>query len=384
MTTTTAIQKETRMLYIDNIRVFLTILVVLHHMAITYGSGGGWYYFQHTSNETLKSIFSNFTSFNQSYFMGFFFLIAGFFTPGAFDRKGSVGFIKDRLVRLGIPLFIFFFTISPWLEYIKAKTVYHDFHSFWEFYRYNILVKFNLCPGPLWFVETLLVFSAVYAGWRLVFRRHTPTFGEIPLTQGKILGFMILLSLLTFVSRLAFPVGQEFFHLQLSFFAQYIGMFVAGIIAYRHRWLQNLTGRQTAVWSIVTGFILIVAGVLLPPWLSEKFSVAGWEWNSGAGWPSLYLSAFHGFVCPGMCIILLYIFRRWFNSQGSLGRFLASNAFTVYIIHAPVIVFLAYELGGIALDPLVKFIIVSILGVAVSFAVSHWLIRSIPYAKRVL
>ncbi len=34
-----------RMLFIDNLRVFLIILVILHHLSISYGSGlGSWYY----------------------------------------------------------------------------------------------------------------------------------------------------------------------------------------------------------------------------------------------------------------------------------------------------------------------------------------------------
>jgi len=48
-----------------------------------------------------------FLALNQAYFMGFFFLIAGYFTPGALDRKGAGRFARDRLVRLGIPLLLF-------------------------------------------------------------------------------------------------------------------------------------------------------------------------------------------------------------------------------------------------------------------------------------
>ena len=33
-----------RLLFVDNIRVFLTILVILHHLMITYAGTGRWYY----------------------------------------------------------------------------------------------------------------------------------------------------------------------------------------------------------------------------------------------------------------------------------------------------------------------------------------------------
>ncbi|MHA2290506.1 MAG: hypothetical protein ACXABG_17100 [Promethearchaeota archaeon] len=33
--------KRSRIFYMDNIRVYLTILVVLHHLAVGYGGAGG-------------------------------------------------------------------------------------------------------------------------------------------------------------------------------------------------------------------------------------------------------------------------------------------------------------------------------------------------------
>ena len=36
--------KGGKIFYIDNIKVILTVLVVLHHSAITYGAPGSWYF----------------------------------------------------------------------------------------------------------------------------------------------------------------------------------------------------------------------------------------------------------------------------------------------------------------------------------------------------
>ena len=37
------------------------------------------------------------------YFMSLFFFVSGCFTPGALERKGRAAFLRDRLVRLGVP-----------------------------------------------------------------------------------------------------------------------------------------------------------------------------------------------------------------------------------------------------------------------------------------
>ena len=89
-------------------------------------------------------------------------------------------------------------------------------------------------------------------------------------------------------------------------------------------------------------------------------------------------------MCVSMCIALLALFKNKFNSQSPLAKALASNAFTVYLIHIPIVIFLQYLLIGVAIDPLIKFVIVGALGVPLAFAISHYVIRRLPYAKYVL
>ena len=102
-----------RLLFIDNIRVFLTILVILHHLMIMY-AGSGSFLYNEGRQDTLTAVLGTwFCAVNQAYFMGFFLLIAAYFVPGSYDRKGAGHFLKDRLIRLGIPLVVYSWIISP-------------------------------------------------------------------------------------------------------------------------------------------------------------------------------------------------------------------------------------------------------------------------------
>jgi 5S rRNA maturation endonuclease (ribonuclease M5) len=88
--------------YIDRLRTALTALVVVFHAAITYGASGAWFY--HEVEASLKPsslLLTLFCATNQAYFMGFFFLLAGYFTPGSLERKGCARFPLDRCLRLG-------------------------------------------------------------------------------------------------------------------------------------------------------------------------------------------------------------------------------------------------------------------------------------------
>src|ERR1039457_2948909 len=62
-------------------------------------------------------VFAAYQMFLQAFFMGLLFLIAGYFVPGAFDRKGLGHFLRDRSVRLGIPSLIYMVAIQPLIVY---------------------------------------------------------------------------------------------------------------------------------------------------------------------------------------------------------------------------------------------------------------------------
>ena len=59
-----------RLLFVDNIRVFLTILVMLHHLMIIYAGSGGWLYYEGRQDEIAAALGDWFCAINQSYFYG--------------------------------------------------------------------------------------------------------------------------------------------------------------------------------------------------------------------------------------------------------------------------------------------------------------------------
>src|SRR5215218_2871833 len=87
--------------FLDQIRLVLTGLVILHHSAIMFGAPGGWYLKMPTGQLAERVAFTLFVSDDQAFFMGFFFLMAGYFSVASYDRKGALPFLRDRLVRLG-------------------------------------------------------------------------------------------------------------------------------------------------------------------------------------------------------------------------------------------------------------------------------------------
>src|SRR5512143_4147997 len=178
--TTATVQAKAagRLLFIDNIRVFLTILVFLHHLTIIYAGSGSFLYTEGRQDTITAVLGTWFCAVNQAYFMGFFLLIAAYFVPGSYDRKGAGHFLKDRLIRLGIPLIVYSWIISPltWVViiYVTQGQIL-PLSAYLPGGRFEGLIG----AGPLWFVEVLLIFTAAYVVWRRFFRPNVP----MPLVQ---------------------------------------------------------------------------------------------------------------------------------------------------------------------------------------------------------
>ena len=94
-----------RLLFIDNLRWTMILLVISMHSADTYSPFGNWYY---TDRRPLSRAallgFAAWQMYLQSFFMGLLFFVAGFFVPASFERKGPARFLRDRGYRLGLPV----------------------------------------------------------------------------------------------------------------------------------------------------------------------------------------------------------------------------------------------------------------------------------------
>lgn len=373
-----------RLLFIDNIRVFLTILVLLHHLMITYSGTGDWYYNEGAPDFIASALGGWFCATNQAYFMGLFLLISAYFVPGSYDRKGAGKFLTDRLIRLGIPLAVYSWIINPLFVYFLYRDEIGT--SFWRFFPTEYFKGGTVIGhGPLWFVEVLLIFSLLYIVWRLISRSRP----NAPATETPFPGtlaialFALVLGIVGFVVRLRMPMDTYRFmplNLQLPFFAQYIAMFIVGLIAYRRNWLARLPEKTGRGWLVAAaGLVLVWVPMMLLGGAAEN----DMPFKGGLHWQAMVYALWEAFACVALTIGVIYLFRRFLNRQGKVTGFLIPNAYTAYIIHAPVIVALALAIRNVQLYPLLKWLLLAPFAVLASFGLAA-LIRKIPFTERVL
>jgi len=361
-----------RLVFIDNLRWVMIVLVITMHAAVTYSNIGRWYYNEKAPLSLASRLF--FTTYQfwlQAFFMGFLFFIAGYFVPPAFDRKGPLRFLRDRAVRLGIPSLLYMFLIGPSNIYflLGARNRGRSFMDFWGE------------TGPMWFCVALLIFCAIYACIRVIIRRAAGREDWLPANRHVVL-FILTLATATFLVRVVQPIGTAIWNMQLCFFAQYVLLFIAGLHAYRHGWLQRIPHRFGMRWlalslggGAVTWFAILVIATRMH-WQTHSF-------DGGLHWQSAVLCGWESFFCVGLCLGLIVLFRDRFNAQGRLVQFLSDNAFAVYVFHPPVVIAASLALRGFQAPPVAKFAIVSAAATVITFSLAAAL-RRVPVLNRVL
>jgi len=140
----------------------------------------------------------------------------------------------------------------------------------------------------------------------------------------------------------------------------------------------------------IIGFgMALVTGILLFPLafsghlLSLEVTAAMANFAGNGHWQSAVYALWDSTFAVGLCLGMTTLFRHFFNRQGRFGRFLSQHSYTVFVIHIPILVFLAVSLRGISSEPLLKFGVVASIGVPLCFAVAY-LVRKIPFLSRIL
>src|ERR1700759_3168335 len=105
-------QSAGRVLWVDYLRSFITVLVVAHHSTLAYTTFARlnpevYILSTHPIIDSKRWIgLDIFENFNDVFFMALMFLIGGFFVVKGLKKKGATLFIRDRFYRLFLPFIV--------------------------------------------------------------------------------------------------------------------------------------------------------------------------------------------------------------------------------------------------------------------------------------
>jgi surface polysaccharide O-acyltransferase-like enzyme len=369
---------------LDRARTFLTLVVLFHHSVIPYT------YFGHTDPKFWIG-FDAVVLATDSFFMAMFFFLSGLFVWSGLVRKGPFSYLRDRLLRLGLPFVICAFTIIPIAYYAIALHQTPDV-SFADFWWKTVTVG-PWPSGPIWFLWVLLAFDLVASLLCRLRPNLLDPINRLSLRASErpaeFFAVMLAVTAILYIpGRVYFGAGSWFEfgpfsvqHGRVLLYATYF-FFGAGIgAAALDRGLLSADGRLarsgwgwmiTALVPYCLMWVLIyvkreILGnpVRLPDWYEASYG--------------LFFAAFS----VGIMFAILAYFLRFKRSGWSILDPMQGEAYGMFLVHYPIVLWIQYWLFDVDVPAVVKVMVVFVLTVALSWAATAAL-RKIPGATRVL
>jgi hypothetical protein len=309
------------------------------------------------------------------------FLIAGLLTPPSLDRKGPGRFIRDRLLRLGVPFAVFALVLWPLLEYVLFRQL-GEAPGLWTYFR----AEGSLDTGVLWFVGALLIFSLAHAGWVWVRRGHEarrPRRGEIKVGHLFLLGAAVTVA--TFLVRLVLPFESDNKYVDLNMWEwpACAALFGLGIMASGAGWLTAVPDRLRRQSRTVTLAAVGAAAVFAATAIT--LGVVGEQLWGGWYWPALVFAAGESTLSVFGPVWLLGVAQRRLNRSFRWARpVISRSSYGAFMLQGPVLIALAIALRPLPLQAEVKALIVAAGGVVGSFALAWLLVSRVPGVRRIL
>ncbi|MCA6124179.1 acyltransferase [Bradyrhizobium sp. WSM 1704] len=369
---------------LDRARTFLTLVVLLHHAVIPYT------YFGHT-DPTSWIGFDGVVLATDSFFMAMFFFLSGLFVWPGLGHKPWLIFLRDRLLRLGLPFVVCAVTVIP-LAYWAIELRHTPGTSFGEFWRKTMTVG-PWPAGPIWFVWVLMAFDVTASLLYRISPRLLDPINRLSLKgferPSKFWLFLVVGSALLYLPLLVY-FGQnrwfEFgpFSVQASRVLLYASYFFIGAgigAAQLESGVLSAHGRLTERRWFWTGVTLIPYAMM---WVMiyVKRQVIG----NPDPLPSWYLAIYGTFFVLFSASILFAILAYFLQSKASgptlLDR-MQADAYGMFLVHYPIVLWLQYWLFDMDLPAIAKAAIAFFATVALSWAATA-VLRKIPGAKYVL
>jgi surface polysaccharide O-acyltransferase-like enzyme len=380
--------------WIDNLRSFLTLLVVAHHSSLAYTTFAKFdktNYMSSTAPVVDNSrwiVMDIIEGFNDIFFMSLMFLISGLYFYRSIAKKGKRKFLSDRVLRLGLPFAIVVTLIMP-LAYYPSFYLAEQRTSFAAFIH-DFIFHQHWPAGPAWFIWVLLAFNLLAAIIPLHYFTASHT-ALMKLTQ-KPFGFLSLFFVLAAIAYtpLSLTVGQFTwtaigpFAFQLNRILLYFLFFLFGCCIGAPDWegqfftgtkMLNQSAARWLVLSMVCFFIFgFYAGLAQDLVKTSRMDrdIADFIFSL------LFVSS-----CIASSLAFIAFFRKRIYASGKWWKSLSANAYGIYLVHYIFVTWIQFALLSLPVPVVVKFAVVFLGALLLSFLFIQQL-RKIVWINRLI
>ncbi len=379
---TTAGQPEKRLYYLDWLRVFIIGGVFLAHAILPF-TGGNWL----IVSGSIIPITDVIAIVGNQFGMPLLFVISGAATVFSMRRRTNKQFVRERFFRLIIPYIVLTLILSPLQAYYQALD--HGWYTgsfigyLPQFFNLNGFTGFNLQWAGhygyhLWFLVFLFFYSVITVPLFTYLRsekgrRVFDLLDRVCRLPGAIIWLPgVVMGLLAGVAYHFFPGYQNWGD------TVYWGLFfVYGYILYSDQRLLERVRRSikaSALWIVLSIATLVATALLTLLSIGQISNI-----DKVGLLPSVGLSVV---IYVSLCVnswafmvLFLALGMRFLDFTNRQLQYLGEAAMPFYLLHHPVIVFIAFYVTRIAISPWAQLLTISISAFLITGSLYHLFIR---------
>ncbi|MFC1875332.1 acyltransferase family protein [Chloroflexota bacterium] len=376
-------EKSVRLYYLDWLLVLAILGVVIFHSIHPFDELGDWI-IKNSERSALATFIGGFLTL---WGMPFFFLMAGATSWFSLRRRTVGQYISARVKRLLIPFIVGSIVLTPiqvyyelihkgwwkgdFIDFILSNEVRSYFFS--EFHPLTFGPEFFSSVGyHLWFVAFLFLFAMIALPAFLWLKKDSGKQFVASLTwltkwRGGLLVLVIPMVLARFVLQQDIPSDAY----GVADFVYYLLFFISGYILIADKRFLHAIRRD---WK----FYLILGIPCTLFFFSIAVDVPVWDWMGAPGTPGFYLSwTLHGINSWCWIMVMFRVGMHFLDYTNKWLQYLREAIYPVFIVHQPVIVFIAFYAVQWEVDLMIKLLVVVIGSSAVSLGLYELLVRRI-------
>ena len=367
--------KQERLYFLDWLRVLAVLGVFFFHTFRPFDFLGDW----NVLNTDRSLVLTFFGAFFFSWGMPLFFVLAGAASWFALRSRPGRQFLRERSLRLLLPLFVGFLLLSPPQAYVEALTHGRFAGSFFQFYPWffeHIQISWHAAwinyIYHLWFLAFLWLYSLLALPLFLFLRGAAGqrVLGKLAAwcsRPGGIFLFIVPLALIQMALRVPFPANEDW-----ADFVFYLAFFVYGFLLVsrpsfaeaicRHQWIALVLG--------LLAFFSIGATIFAGPGVAWEFSPS---YTAG----SLLYQLVYSINTWAWLVFVLSCGIRWLNRNSKVLGPANEAVLPFYVLQQPVIIVIAFYVVQWHMAILPKWLIICTLALAMILVLYELVIRRV-------
>jgi len=347
--------------YMDNLRALAMIAGIFFHAALAYSPlmQNLWLSADPQNSVVIEAV----AWFSHLFRMPLFFLISGFFAIMLIEKRGTGGFVKNRMLRIGIPFVVFLPLViisfivlvgfamanienmSPMLQMIAATHNNPD------------VPQPPFSTTHLWFLFNLIQFGLVLALLQR-FNLIKSAFTKLVTSSPFLLIVLPLLLTPALYSQAAPHPAPERIYPELWSYGFYGIFFFVGAAIFMHK--SVLDSLNKYIWLLLGGSLLAYRFVYMT--FPESLTIMDMlpKPEQGFSWSHLLTALLEAVVAVYMTLLCLVIGRSLLNKENKIMRLVSNSSYWIYIIHLPVLFYIQFLLLDVSWNIWVEFLVSSL------------------------